>query len=128
VLYLRAAQLDTAAWETGFAVLALAVTGLTLAVRRRLEVASTLLWIPLPFYIYSIAFGSVPIFIPPLWPHSYYNSRYGMEMLPAFAVFAFVALAWIQQRWAARTIDAADRGATDRNERDYDDVSRSTGP
>ena len=101
VLYLRAAQLDTAAWETGFAVLALAVTGLTLAVRRRLEVASTLLWIPLPFYIYSIAFGSVPIFIPPLWPHSYYNSRYGMEMLPAFAVFAFVALAWIQRRWAA---------------------------
>ena len=98
--YVRTAQLDTSAWDTGFAVAGLAVAGLVIAVRRRLEVASSLLWIPLPFYIYSIAFGSIPIFIPPLWPHSYYNSRYGMEMLPAFAIFAFVALAWIQQRWA----------------------------
>ncbi len=100
-LYLRTAQLDAAAWETGFAVMALAVTGLVLAIRRRLELAATLLWIPFPFYIYSIAFGSIPIFIPPVWPHSYYNSRYGMELLPAFAIFAFVALSWLQQRWAA---------------------------
>jgi hypothetical protein len=99
--YMRTAQLDAAVWETGFAVMVLAVTGLVLTVRKRLELASTLLWIPLPFYIYSIAFGSIPIFIPPLWPHSYYNSRYGMEMLPAFAIFAFVALAWLQQQCAA---------------------------
>ena len=46
-----------------------------------------LLWIPLPFYAYSIAYGSVPIFIPLWWPHSWYNVRYGMEMLPAFALF-----------------------------------------
>jgi hypothetical protein len=99
VLYLRTSQLDAAAWEAGFAVAALAIAGLVLAIRRKLELASTLLWVPLPFYIYSVAFGSIPIFIPPLIPHSYYNSRYGMEMLPAFAVFAFVALAWLQQWW-----------------------------
>ncbi len=99
VVYLRTSQLDAAAWEAGFAVAALALAGLLLAARNKLELTSTLLWVPLPFYVYSIAFGSVPIFIPPLIPHSYYNSRYGMEMLPAFAVFACVALAWLQQWW-----------------------------
>ena len=99
VLYLRTSQLDAAAWEAGFVVAGLAIAGFALAIRRRLELASALLWVPLPFYIYSIAFGSIPIFIPPLIPHAYYNSRYGMEMLPAFAVFAFVALAWLQQWW-----------------------------
>jgi len=100
VLYLRTAQLDASAWETGFLVAAMAVAGVVIAVRRRLDPISLLLWIPLPFYIYSIAFGSVPIFIPPLWPHSYYNSRYGMEMLPAFAIFAGVLAGWLQQRWS----------------------------
>lgn len=98
VLYLRTSQLDASAWETGFAITAAALAGMVLAIRRRLELASLLLWVPLPFYIYSIAFGSVPIFIPPLIPHSYYNSRYGMEMLPAFAVFSTVAIAGLQ-RW-----------------------------
>jgi hypothetical protein len=99
VLYLRTSQLDAAAWEAGFVVAALAIAGVVFAVRQKMELASTLLWVPLPFYIYSIAFGSIPIFIPPLIPHSYYNSRYGMEMLPAFAIFAVVALSWAQGRW-----------------------------
>jgi hypothetical protein len=101
VLYTRTAQLDAAAWETGFFVMAAAVTGLVLAVRRKTEWPQLLLWMPLPFYIYSIAYGSVPIFIPPFWPHSYYNSRYGMEMLPALAVSAFLALQWLGRRWSA---------------------------
>lgn len=63
-----------------------------------LEPASLLLWFPLPFYVYSIAWGSVPIFIPQLYPHSFYNARYGMEMLPAIALFAFLALAWTERR------------------------------
>ncbi|HEY3927616.1 MAG TPA: hypothetical protein VGL89_04510 [Candidatus Koribacter sp.] len=45
-----------------------------------------LLWMPLPFYALSIAYGSVPIFVPQWWPFSYYNVRYGLELLPAFAV------------------------------------------
>jgi hypothetical protein len=51
-----------------------------------------LLWIPLPFYAYSIAYGSVPIFIPVWWPYSYYNVRYGLELLPVFAVMIGVAV------------------------------------
>jgi hypothetical protein len=92
--------LDAAFWETGFLVMATAIAGLVLAIRRRLALPALLLWIPLPFYVYSVAYGSVPIFIPPLWPHSYYNSRYGMEMLPALAVFAFLAVQWLEGRWS----------------------------
>jgi hypothetical protein len=100
VYYTRTAQVDAAFWETGFLVTAAAIGGLVLAIRRRLAPPALLLWLPLPFYIYSIAYSSVPIFIPQLWPHSYYNSRYGMEMLPALAVFAFLALQWIEGRWS----------------------------
>jgi hypothetical protein len=50
-----------------------------------------LLWTPVPFYMLSIAHSGVPIFVPVWWPFSRYNVRYGIEMLPAFAVFAAVA-------------------------------------
>jgi len=60
-----------------------------------------LLWLPLPFYIYSVSYGSVPIFLPVWQPFSWYNTRYGMELLPALALFAGFALEpalyWIKQ-------------------------------
>jgi hypothetical protein len=99
LFYMRTAQVDAAAWETGFGVMAAALWGLWLQWRKpgsqrrdpghpdRGSRLAVLLWLPLPFYIYSVAYGSVPIFIPQLWPHSYYNARYGMEMLPALAVY-----------------------------------------
>lgn len=45
-----------------------------------------LLWLPVPFYAYSVAYGSVPIYLPVWWPHTWYNTRYGLELLPALAV------------------------------------------
>lgn len=50
-----------------------------------------LLWTPVPFYMFSIAYSGVPLFVPVWWPFSRYNVRYGIEMAPAFAVFAAVA-------------------------------------
>lgn len=100
-LFTRTAQVDAAAWELGFGVMALAIGGLVLAIRRRIALPSLLLWLPLPFYIYAVSYGSVPIFIPQLAPHSYYNSRYGMELLPGLAVFAFLAVAWCGRRLSA---------------------------
>jgi hypothetical protein len=100
LFYTRTAQVDAAAWETGFAVMAAAVVGLWIAARQQVERAALLLWIPLVFYVYSVAYGSVPIFIPQLYPHSYYNARYGMEMLPALALFACVAAAALERRLA----------------------------
>ena len=46
------------------------------------------LWTPLPFYVLCIAWGSVPVYHPEWWPFSYYNVRYGLQLLPAVAVFA----------------------------------------
>jgi hypothetical protein len=100
LLYTRTAQVDAAFWETGFLVMAAAIAGIVFSVRRRVVLPTLLLWTPLPFYIYSIAYSSVPIFIPQLWPHSDYNSRYGMELLPALAIFSILAVQRLESRWS----------------------------
>ncbi len=51
----------------------------------------------LPFYALSIAYGSVPIYLPVWYPFSYYNVRYGLELLPVFAVFLAVLADFILQ-------------------------------
>jgi hypothetical protein len=103
--FLKAAELGAVVpYATQFIfVLALAGTAVLWLRRQRAELAAaSLLWLPLPFYIYSVAYGAVPIFIPMWFPHSWYNTRYGMELLPAFALFGATALeglaSW-RQRW-----------------------------
>jgi hypothetical protein len=113
LFYTRTAQVVAAAWETGFALMVAAVAGFWIAWRRRIKPASLLLWVPLAFYVYSVAYGSVPIFIPQLWPHSYYNARYGMELLPALALFACVAGAALEQRLRSSQAVGADGTASD---------------
>src|SRR6185437_15393709 len=67
-------------------------SGTWFATRRRAFAWALLLWLPLPFYTYSVSYGWVPIFVPVWWPHSWYNTRYGMELLPAVALgLGFVA-------------------------------------
>ena len=115
LFYTRTVQVVAAAWETGFVVMAAALAGLWTTVRRRASLASLLLWVPLVFYVYSVAYGSVPIFIPQLWPHSYYNARYGMETLPALALFACMAAAALESRLKhAASADASPAGRTGR--------------
>ena len=41
-----------------------------------------LLTLPPLFYIWSIHSFSTPVFIPTLWPNSFYNTRYAMAFLP----------------------------------------------
>jgi hypothetical protein len=95
LFFVRTAEVDTSAELWGNRVLVLSVIGTALGIvtaRRRAFLWTLLLWLPVPFYAYSIAYGSVPIFIPKWWPHSWYNTRYGMELLPAFALgLGFVA-------------------------------------
>lgn len=50
------------------------------------------LLIPIPFYALSVAYGGVPIFVPAWWPFTHYNARYGVQLLPAFAVAAAIAV------------------------------------
>ena len=75
--------------EKTWVLLAIASAGLILF-RCRGLLPWLLLWLPLPFYAIAIAWEEVPIFIPQWWPFSYYNTRYGLQLLPAAA--ASVAL------------------------------------
>jgi hypothetical protein len=89
LFFLKAAELDAAAAAWGNVLLALSLLGAAwawLKARRRGLAWALLLGLPVPFYVYSVAYGSVPIFLPVWWPHSWYNLRYGIELLPAFAL------------------------------------------
>jgi hypothetical protein len=112
LFYTRTAQVVAAAWESGFAVMAAALAGLWRVVRRKIAPVSLLLWLPLPFYVYSVAYGSVPIFIPQLYPHSYYNARYGLELLPALVLFACVAAAALERHFTRPRAASADSAST----------------
>jgi hypothetical protein len=89
LFYVKAAEMDSAARAWGNTLLALSLLGTAwawLTARRHALRWTLLLALPVPFYAYSVAYGSVPIFLPEWWPHSYYNLRYGLELLPAFAL------------------------------------------
>ncbi len=98
LFYIKAAELDTVAapaWTNlwGNLVVGLAALGSAAAwfaqrstPQRRALGWIALLWLPVPFYAWSVAYGSVPIFFPAWWPYTHYNTRYGMELLPALAL------------------------------------------
>jgi len=97
--FLKAAELGAAPLRFANTLLLLTIAGTVVAIARWRSgslAALLLLWVPLPFYAYSVAYGSVPMFIPLWWPHSWYNTRYGMEMLPAFALFSAMLVDWTQ--------------------------------
>jgi 4-amino-4-deoxy-L-arabinose transferase-like glycosyltransferase len=95
LFFLKVSEMDATAVACGNCMLALSVLGTAWAwmiARRRAFTWALLLWLPVPFYAYSVAYSSVPIFLPVWWPHSWYNTRYGMELLPALALgLGFVA-------------------------------------
>src|SRR5215510_6609710 len=80
----KAAKLNLGESPWADTIFALGIFGSLWALLRR-ELAIVLLWSMLLFYALSIAYGGVPIFIPVWWPFSYYNTRYGLQLLPAIA-------------------------------------------
>ncbi len=97
--FLKAAKLNVGPEQWGNVLLLLAVAGSAIAIWRWREYRTwMLLWVPLVFYSLSIAYGSVPIFIPAWWPFSYYNVRYGLELLPVFAVFPVLLSVFLAER------------------------------
>jgi hypothetical protein len=89
LFFMKVSEMDATAVAWGNSMLALSVLGTAWAwmiARRRAFTWALLLWLPVPFYAYSVAYSSVPIFLPAWWPHSWYNTRYGMELLPALAL------------------------------------------
>jgi hypothetical protein len=109
LFFVKVAEMDAADAAWGNALLALSALGTAwawLTARRKAFAWALLLWLPVPFYAYSVAYGSVPIFLPAWWPHSWYNTRYGMELLPALALglgfaaqFALAAVREFKPSW-----------------------------
>jgi Dolichyl-phosphate-mannose-protein mannosyltransferase len=89
--YFSAAAKACAGWGIVLAAAA-GLIALTVA-RRRLWWPLILLLLPPIFYVWSMHSGGTPLFVPTLWPKSYYNVRYGMAALPLLAVAGgYVAL------------------------------------
>lgn len=102
--FLKAAELGMISMPLADLLLTVSILGTIAALwfwRGRLLTPLFLLWMPVPFYAFAVAYGSVPIFLPVWPPHSYYNTRYGMEMLPTFALFTAFFFAAIL-RWAQK--------------------------
>ena len=114
--FLKSAEVNLAAegWQKFWVLLALAgvIAGLGWRRFRGQLWPLLLLWVPIPFYALSVAYSGVPIFMPVWWPFSYYNVRYGLELLPAFAVFVALAVyfaAELMRRSAFRLADSSGR-------------------
>ena len=92
IYYLKSAQLNMAEGNWGRFWLAAAFIAAFIAVAigawklRAHSASMLLLWVPLVFYSLSIAYGSVPIHVHTWWPFATFNQRYGLQLLPMFAV------------------------------------------
>jgi hypothetical protein len=104
--FLKAGMFSVAEGNSQPSWLLLALLGcVVIALRGRQSSALLLLWAPMPFYMLSVAYGGVPIFTPTWWPHSLYNIRYGVQLLPVLSVslaLAFAYIANLVQTTAAR--------------------------
>jgi len=96
--YRKAAELCAGSWLA-----LMAVAGAAVMAWRRIFWPLVLLAVPGLHVIWSMHSGVVPIFMPILWPFSYYNTRYGLGVLPllALAAAALVTLAPARARTAA---------------------------
>ena len=86
--FLKSAQLNMAEGNWGRVWVAIALAGFLAGTKTRGRRAVLLLWAPLVFYALSIAYSGVPLFLPTWWPFTWYNLRYGLQLLPLFAVSA----------------------------------------
>ena len=97
--FLKSAQVTLAVGDWGrFWLLAAIVATAFMAWRLRKQTALAivvLLWSPVAFYSLSIAYGSVVLHVPMWWPFAIFNQRYGLELLPLFAVSAGVLVAGV---------------------------------
>jgi hypothetical protein len=107
--FLKSAQITLAEGNWGRLWLAgaiLVACGALYVLRSRGAGVLVLLWAPLAFYAYSISYGWVPLHVPMWWPHAAFNQRFGLELLPMFAVSAGLLAAII-----GTTIATGSRGA-----------------
>jgi hypothetical protein len=91
----------------GWGAVLLGIAGLAAALVKRLFWPLLLAALPALFYIWSMHSGGTPIYVPTLWPFSYYNTRYALTALPLLAIAggSLVLVAPLRWRsWIAGTI------------------------
>jgi hypothetical protein len=90
IYFLKSAQLNLAEGNWGRFWLAAALMAVAIGAWKLRSQSAFIpfLWIPLAFYALSIAYGSVPIHVHTWWPFATFNQRYGLQLLPMFAVSA----------------------------------------
>jgi hypothetical protein len=94
----------------GWGLLGCGLAGAALLARRRGRPVLALCLLPPAFYVISIQAGTAPIFVPHLWPFSYYNTRYAIAGLPLLLLggAALAAAAPARRRsWACLAVVAA---------------------
>jgi hypothetical protein len=92
--FLRASRL-----AIGPGLTAAGLAGLGVAVFRRSYLPVAFLALAPAFYILSMYSSGTPIFVPDLWPFSYYNTRYGLAALPLLAFGAGALATLAKPRW-----------------------------
>jgi hypothetical protein len=84
--------------------------GILAALWKRQWAAALLLALVPAFYVSSLHSSGTPIFVPNLWPNSWYNTRYGLGALPAAALGVAALAAMMHERvrgaWAALLLAA----------------------
>ncbi len=97
--YIEDLKLVIGVWPLELAVLGV-VAWIADRRRRGRRSAALLFLVPLAFYVESMAHAGVPIYVPTLFPHTYYNLRYGLEMLPAMSLWPTFLLSAELPFWA----------------------------
>jgi hypothetical protein len=75
-----------------------AMAGAVAALARRAVWPLVLLALPCVFYIWSMHSAGTPILVPSLWPHAYYNIRYGLAALPLLALASAALVTVVPRR------------------------------
>jgi len=104
IYFTKAAQLGLGEGSAAKVLVLVAVLASFICAIRGEWLPLVLLWSPLLFYSLSIAYGSVPIFLPVWWPFSYYNLRYGLELLPAIAAGLGLSVVLIRELFRSRRL------------------------
>ncbi len=82
--------------NTGWPLAILGMIGAVASAARRTWIPLVILTLPMIFYVLNMHSGASPVFVPALYNDSYYNTRYGLALLPfaAFCTAGLVAGPW----------------------------------
>jgi len=100
--FLKSAQITLAVdnWGRFWLLAAVVTTAIFVWTMRRQAIVGVviLVWSPLVFYSLSLAYGSVVLHVPMWWPFAIFNQRFGLELLPLFAISAGLLIAYVPRR------------------------------